>query len=75
MGKNEVKLRVIPNKLWNLLNDSSKLAVIDLLLSEGFEGEVRLIGVVKGNTTVIEVENKQGKELVLELDILSILNK
>lgn len=75
MTEKSVKLKVKDNRLWNLLDDGSKLAVIDLLISEGFEGEVKLIGVVKGNTTVIKVENNQDKELVLELDILSVLNQ
>lgn len=75
MTEKSVKLKVKDNRLWNLLDDGSKLAVIDLLISEGFKGEVKLIGVVKGNTTVIKVENNQDKELVLELDILSVLNQ
>lgn len=67
-------LTVKQNKLWGLLNDASKLAVIDLLREEGFKGEVKLIGVIKGDSTVIQVENSQNLELELPINILDVLN-
>lgn len=67
-------LMIKQNKLWGLLNDASKLAVIDLLREEGFKGEVKLIGVIKGDSTVIQVENNQNLKLELPINILDVLN-
>lgn len=67
-------LMIKQNKLWGLLNDASKLAVIDLLREEGFKGEVKLIGIIKGDSTVIQVENNQNLKLELPINILDVLN-
>lgn len=67
-------ITVKKNMLWGLLNDGSKLAIVDLLKEEGFKGEVKLVGVIKGDTTVIKVESDQDIKLELAINILDILN-
>lgn len=74
MSDDKKVLTIKQNKLWGLLNDASKLAVIDLLIEEGFKGEVKLIGVIKDDSTVIQVENSQNLKLELPINILEVLN-
>lgn len=67
-------LKVYNNMLWDILDQSSKLYVLDILLERGFQGECKLISKVAGETTIMEVTDNFGHSLILPIDILDILN-
>lgn len=65
---------VTKNILWSLLDETSQLYIISLLLKNGFAGETKLTSEVSGNTTIIIVKDEYNHEMELPIDILNILN-
>jgi hypothetical protein len=60
--------------IWDILDDGSKLYIINLLINSGFTGECKLISKVVGNTTIMEIKDETGKVMELPINILDILN-
>lgn len=67
-------INVYKNMIWEILDNGSKLYVLNLLMEQGFQGECKMISKIAGDTTILEVKDEFGHELVLPIDILSILN-
>lgn len=65
---------VYKNMIWEILTDDSKLFVLGLLIENGFKGDCKLISLVDGETTIMEVTDKFNHKLVLPINILDILN-
>ena len=70
----EEPIKLYDNLLWEILDDGSKLAVIGLLMDSGFDGDCKMIAKIDGETTVLEVRDKHGHEMILPINILDILN-
>jgi len=67
-------VRVYRNLLWDILDQESKLFIITLLMENGFDGECKLISMIDGDTTIMEVTDTFGHSMVLPINILDILN-
>lgn len=67
-------VKLYENLLWEILDDGSKLAVIEILIESGFDGICKMIAKIDGETTVLEVRDEHGHELILPINILDILN-
>ena len=67
-------IKLYENLLWEILDDGSKLAVIEILMGSGFNGNCKMIAKIDGDTTVLEVRDEHGHELILPINILDILN-
>lgn len=67
-------VKLYENLLWEILDDGSKLAVIEILMESGFDGKCKMIAKIDGETTVLEVRDEHGHELILPINILDILN-
>lgn len=67
-------VKLYENLLWEILDDGSKLAVIEILMGSGFDGDCKMIAKIDGETTVLEVRDEHGHELILPINILDILN-
>ena len=67
-------VKLYENLLWEILDDGSKLAVIEILIGSGFDGDCKMIAKIDGETTVLEVRDEHGHELILPINILDILN-
>lgn len=67
-------IHVYGNLLWDILDQESKLFIITLLMENGFDGECKLISVIDGDTTIMEVTDTFGHSMVLPINILDILN-
>jgi hypothetical protein len=67
-------VHVYGNLLWDILDQESKLFIITLLMENGFDGECKLISVIDGDTTIMEVTDTFGHSMVLPINILDILN-
>ena len=67
-------LKVYKNMLWEILNDASKLIILDLLMEKGFQGDCKIISKVDGETTIMEVTDNFEHKLILPINILDILN-
>ena len=70
----EYSVFIYENLLWDILDQSSKLYIITLLIGKGFQGECKLISKVSDDTTIMEVTDNYNHSLVLPIDILDILN-
>jgi hypothetical protein len=60
--------------IWEILNEGSKLTLISLLMDSGFEGDCKLIAKVEGESTILEINDELGHNLILPINILDILN-
>lgn len=58
------------NLLWEILDNGSKLYILGLLIEQGFKGECKLIT----KDGVLEITDKFGKQLIIPIDILALLN-
>ena len=67
-------VKLYENLLWEILDDGSKLAVIEILVEGGFDGDCKMITKIDGETTVLEVRDEHGHEMILPINILDILN-
>lgn len=67
-------VHVYGNLLWDILDQESKLFIITLLMENGFDGECKLISMIDGDTTIMEVTDTFGHSMVLPINILDILN-
>lgn len=67
-------INIYKNMIWEILDDSSKIFILTLLIENGFQGECKLISKVAGETTIMEVMDSQGKSIELPINILDILN-
>lgn len=71
----ENDIKIYENLIWEILDEGSKSALIEILLNNGFEGECKLISKVEGETTVMEVMDGSEHHLILPINILDILNE
>lgn len=67
-------VRIYKNMIWNILDDGSKIYILTLLISGGFEGECKIISKVVEDTTIMEIKDETGKVMKLPINILDILN-
>ena len=67
-------VQLYKNLLWEILDQSSKLFVITLLIENGFEGDCKLISKIDGDTTIMEVTDNFNHNMILPINILDILN-
>ena len=67
-------IKMYRNMIWNILDEGSKLTVIGILMQNGFSGDCKLISKVDSDTTVMEVSDNYGHQLILPINILDILN-
>ena len=67
-------IEVYKNMLWDILDDGSKLFIINMLMERGFQGDCKLISRVDGDTTIMEVTDNFEHSLIIPINILDILN-
>lgn len=67
-------IRVYKNMIWEILSDESKLFILELLIQGEFKGDCKLISRVDNETTIMEIRDKHGHEMILPINILDILN-
>ena len=68
-------IKVYKNMIWDILDEGSKLTLIDILMNNGFEGNCKLIAKIDGEVTVLEVNDESGHCMILPINILDILNE
>ena len=71
----EKPINVYKNLLWEILDDESKLALIGILINNGFVGDCKITSKVEGEASVLEVVDDYEHYLLLPIDILEMLNK
>ena len=71
----ESPIKIYENMIWNILDKGSKLTLISILMDHGFEGNCKLIAKINGETTVLEVNDETGHNIILPINILDILNE
>lgn len=71
----EKPINVYKNLLWEILDDESKLALIGILINNGFVGDCKITSKIEGGTSVLEVVDEYEHYLLLPIDILEMLNK
>lgn len=62
------------NLLWTILDEGSKIFILTLLIKNDFVGECKLTAKIKGDITVIVIEDEEEKSIEIPIDILSVLN-
>ena len=67
----EKPIHVYENLLWDIIDDSSKIYILTLLIENNFSGECIITSVV---VTIIRVTDEKGSLLKLPINILDILN-
>lgn len=67
-------IKIYENMIWEILNEGSKLTLISLLMDSGFEGDCKIIAKVEGESTILEINDELGHNLILPINILDILN-
>lgn len=68
---------IFENMLWDILDDSSKIYVLTLLIKNDFEGECKLTSEIRGEESkqaIIIIRDEKGKEIELPINVLDILN-
>lgn len=65
---------IYKNMIWEILDQGSKLAILSLLMENGFEGNCKVISEVANGTTVLKFTDDFNHEMVLPINILDILN-
>lgn len=64
------------NMMWNLLDDGSKLTVVDILMSKGIIGECKVvIRQYEEGTKLVILDNTGSDVILLPFDIFSLLNE
>jgi hypothetical protein len=71
----ESPIKIYENMIWEILDEGSKLTLISILMDQGFEGNCKLIAKINGETTILEVNDETGHNIVLPINILDILNE
>ena len=71
----EKPINVYKNLLWEIIDDESKLALIGILINNGFIGDCKITSKIEGGTSVLEVVDEYDHYLLLPIDILEMLNK
>lgn len=67
----DIPIEVYKNLIWEILDDSSKLYIIELLMNQGFKGECKVIA----KDGCLEVNDNYGNQMILPINILDILNE
>lgn len=65
---------VYKNMIWDILDKGSQLALLDIMMENGFQGNCKLTSKIEGDTTVMEIRDEHEHYLVLPINILDILN-
>ena len=68
---------IFENMLWDILDDSSKIYVLTLMIKNDFEGECKLTSEIRGEESkqaIIIIRDEKGKEMELPINVLDILN-
>jgi hypothetical protein len=68
-------IKVYKNMIWEILSDESKLFILELLIQSEFKGDCKLISVVEGGSTIMEIRDNYDHYMVLPINILDILNE
>ena len=68
-------IKIYENMIWEILDEGSKLTLIDILMNNGFEGNCKLIAKIDGDKSVLEVNDESGHNMLLPINILDILNE
>ena len=71
----EKPINVYKKLFWEILDDESKLALIDILINNSFVGDCKITSKIEGETSVLEVVDEYEHYLLLPIDILEMLNK
>lgn len=66
---------VYPNMIWEILDKGSKLTLLDIMMSNGFQGNCKVTSKIEGNTSVMEINDESGHYLVIPINIIDILNE
>lgn len=70
------KVTIYNNMMWNLLDDGSKLTVIDILMSNGIKGECKvIIEDSKDGTNLVILDSQSNNVISLPFDIFVLLNE
>ena len=71
------EINMYENVLWDILDDSSKIYVLTLMIKNDFEGECKLTPEIRGDESkqaIIIIRDEKGKEIELPINVLDILN-
>lgn len=68
-------IKVYKNMIWEILSNESKLFILELLIQSEFKGDCKLISVVEGGSTIMEIRDNYDHYMVLPINILDILNE
>jgi len=68
-------IKIYENMIWEILDEGSKLALIGILMNNGFEGNCKMIAKIDGDKSVLEVNDESGHNMILPINILDILNE
>lgn len=71
----EDPIKVYENMIWNILDEGSKLTLINILINNRFEGKCKLIAKIDGDVTVLEVNDESSHCMILPINIIDILNE
>lgn len=66
---------VYNNMLWEILDKGSKLALLAVMMNNGFIGNCKVTSKINGDTTVMEVRDESGHYLMLPINIIDVLNE
>ena len=69
-----MEIKPYENMIWYILDDESKEFVISYLAEQGFQGECKLVAIINGDVTNLQITDNYEHSLVLPIDILDILN-
>lgn len=64
-------IKVYKNLIWEILDDGSKLYILELLIERGFKGDCKVIA----KDGSLEVNDNFNNQLVIPINILDILNE
>ena len=68
-------IKIYENMIWEILDEGSKLTLIEILTNSGFEGNCKMIAKIDGDESVLEVNDESGHNMILPINILDILNE
>ena len=67
-------IKIYKNLLWDILDESSQLFILSLLIDLGFDGNCKMEAVIKDDICVMVVKDEIGNEKEFPINILDILN-
>lgn len=67
-------ISIYKNKIWGLIDESSQLYIITLIIKADFKGECKLTASVVGDKTTMFIRDNYEHEIEIPIDIIDILN-